>query len=105
PQAVPALPRHARRGNQPGSGEGGDEVARPRDRRVAAADVPARRGRRGEGPQDARGVRAAVTGLSGIGSDTLHPFQPTRRDGWAFGFPIRIIVLVWLPLPHKPETR
>src|SRR5262249_6438569 len=55
----PALPRHARCGDQPDPGEDGDEVARPRDRRDAPADVPDGLGRRGEGAADARELRAA----------------------------------------------
>ena len=41
PQALPAVPRHARRGDQPDPGEDRDEAPRPRHRRDAPADVPA----------------------------------------------------------------
>ena len=60
PQAVPALPRHARPVDQPDSDQGRDEAARPRHRRTAAADDAARRIRPRETAPHADPLRPAV---------------------------------------------
>ena len=60
PQALSALPRHVERGHESDSTQGGNGPPRPRQRRDAPADVPARRSRPRKGAQNAGAVRAAV---------------------------------------------
>ena len=76
PQAVPALPRHARTGDQPDSDQGGHEAFGPRHGRAAAADDAAGAGGRGKAADDLDAVWAVVsvglTSLAQSASEDIH---------------------------------
>ena len=58
PQALPALPRHARPVDESDSDQGGDATAGPRHRRIADAASSPQHGRRSEVAGDAGALRA-----------------------------------------------
>src|SRR5690606_29860463 len=62
PQTIPALPRHARVGDEPDPAESRNEDARPRQRRNATADDAAGAAARSGTAANADDVRAALTG-------------------------------------------
>ena len=75
PQAVPALPRHARALDEPDPDQGRDENARPRSGRTSAADDHARRRWLDPAQEDAGRLWVAVNAAA------AHPVRVPDRPG------------------------